>query len=100
VLFGDIYILEGRLLPDFDVVTLFHLCEFRSEQNDAYGAMTDLTLAQLLIGKTKPGGRVLFYTGSMAFEAARPVIAELEAGGSIAAEGSFKSLLIYRRTAA
>ena len=98
VLFGDIYILEGRLLPDFDVVTLFHLCEFRSEQNDAYGAMTDREMAELLIGKTRPGGWVLFYTGSMAFEAARPVIAELEASGSIEAHGRFKSLLLYRRT--
>ena len=98
VLFGDIYILDARLLPEFDVVTLFHLCEFRTEENDAYGAMTDRQMAELLISKTRPGGWVLFYTGSMAFETARPVIAKLEASGSIAAAGSFKSLLLYRRT--
>jgi hypothetical protein len=95
--FGDIYVLEDRLLPEFEVVTLFHLCEFRSGENDAYGAMTDLAMAQLLVRKTRPGGWVLFYTGSMAFEAARPIVAELEASGSLEANGSFKSLLIYRR---
>src|SRR3712207_7562317 len=34
--------LNERLLPVFDVVTLFHLCEFYGEANAAYGAMTDL----------------------------------------------------------
>ena len=29
--FGDIYLLNEKLLPVFDVVTLFHLCEFRGE---------------------------------------------------------------------
>ena len=98
VTFGDIYILDARLLPDFDVVTLFHLCEFRSEKNDVYGAMTDAEVARLLIGRLKPGGRVLFYTGSMAFEAARPVIAGLKADGLIEADGGYKTLLVYRKT--
>lgn len=31
-IFGDIYLLNEKLLPTFDVVTLFHLCEFRREQ--------------------------------------------------------------------
>src|SRR3712207_2153347 len=88
VVFGDIYVLDERLLPDFDVVTLFHLCEFRSERNDAYGAMTDLEMARLLIGKLRPGGWALFYLGSYAFEAAQPVIAELEAGGDIEPAGT------------
>jgi hypothetical protein len=97
VIFGDIYVLDGRLLPDFDVVTLFHLCEFRSERNDAYGAMTDAGMARLLIGRLRPGGRVLFYTGSMAFEAARPVIAGLEDEGLIEADGGYRTLLVYRK---
>ena len=47
-IFGDIYLLNEKLLPTFDVVTLFHLCEVRREQNDAYGAMTDLEITRLL----------------------------------------------------
>jgi len=96
-LFGDIYVLDERLLPDFDVVTLFHLCEYRTEKNDAYGAMTDLEMARLLIGKLRPGGWALFYLGSYAFEAAQPVIAELETGGLIEPAGTYKTLLLYRK---
>lgn len=96
--FGDIYILDARLLPQFDVVTLFHLCEFRSAENDAYGAMTDAEVARLLIRKLRPGGRVLFYAGSMAFDAARPLIAELADHGLIEPAGSYKSLMVYRRS--
>jgi len=94
--FGDIYLLDRKLLPVFDVVTLFHLCEFRSAESDSYRAMTDAQMARLLIGQTRPGGWVLFYSGSMAFEAARPVIAELEAGGLIQSAATFQSLLLYR----
>ncbi len=97
VLFGDIYVLEERLLPDFDVVTLFHLCEYRNEKNDAYDAMTDLEMARLLIGKLRPGGRVLFYPGSYAFESAQPVIAKLEKDGLIEPAGTYKTLLLYRK---
>ena len=55
-IFGDIYLLNGRLLPVFDVVTLFHLCEFRGEANEAYGAMTDLGRRQPAHGP-HPSGR-------------------------------------------
>jgi SAM-dependent methyltransferase len=97
VLFGDIYILEERLLPEFDVATLFHLCEFRSEKNDAYDALTDLDLARMMIRKLRPGGWLLFYTGSMAFDATRAVIAELEARRLMEPAGAYKTLLLYRK---
>jgi hypothetical protein len=98
--FGDIYQLDGRLLPDFDVVTLFHLCEFRAEAQDHYGALTDLEMAKVLIDKLKPGGWVLFYTSSMAFDDAKKVIAKLEKQGSIAREPDFKTLQVYRKKTA
>lgn len=99
VMFGDIYLLNERLLPEFDIVTLFHLCEFWSEKNDAYGGMTDREMAELLIRRLKPGGRVLFYPGSFAFEKARPIIADLVRDGMLAPAGSFKTLEIYTREA-
>jgi hypothetical protein len=95
--FGDIYTTNPRLLPTFDVVTLFHSCEFRSEKNDAYGAKTDLEVMQLFVDKLTPGGHVLFYTGSFAFDAARPVIAELERTREVERVGLFKTLLVYRK---
>jgi len=94
--FGDIYQLDARLLPEFDVVTLFHLCEFRTDANDAYGALTDLEMAKLLIDKIRPGGYVLFYQGSMAFEKAVDVIAKLEKQRDLTRLPDFKRLQVYR----
>ena len=54
-------------------------------------------MARLLIGKLRPGGWALFYLGSYAFEAAQPVIADLEAGGHIEPAGTYKTLLLYRK---
>ena len=69
--FGDIYQLDARLLPEFDYVSLFHLGEFRTPDNDAYGALTDLEMTLMLADKVKPGGEILFYTGSFAYDKAR-----------------------------
>lgn len=98
--FGDIYQLDPRLLPEFDVVTLFHLCEFRTETNDAYGALTDLEMATVLTDRIRPGGWLLFYTGSMAFEQAKPVIAALERRRPLERHPDFKTLRVYRKRAA
>ena len=99
--FGDIYLLNDRLLPVFDVVTLFHLCEFRGEKNDAYGALTDLEVANLLTDKTKPGGHILFYTGSFAFDradhSAKDVVAAWERGRDVERVGMSETLLVYRK---
>ena len=95
--FGDIYQLDSRLLPEFDVVTLFHLCEFRSEANDSYNALTDLEMAALLVDKLRPGGWLQFYTGSFRFDRAIPVIAELEKIRPIEKIEEYKSLLTYRK---
>jgi hypothetical protein len=97
--FGDIYTVNRKLLPTFDVVTLFHLCEFRSEKNDAYGAKTDLEVALELARNLKTGGHMLFYTGSFAWASAKPKVAELVAMGVIEPAGTSKTLDVYKRTA-
>lgn len=97
VFFGDIYQLDARLLPAFDIVTLFHLGEFRSEKNDAYGALTDLEVATLLFDRLKPGGRILTYSGSYAFDVAERDMAALEKIRPIRLESRHDSLLVYRR---
>ena len=60
--FGDIYQLDARLLPQFDYVSLFHVGEFRTPENDAYGALTDLEMTLILADKTQARRRdaVLF----------------------------------------
>ncbi len=95
--FGDIYLFNGRLLPRFDVVTLFHLCEFRDERNDAYGALTDEAVLRRAIDQTNSGGFVLFYEGSFAFAFARPIIDKIAAEGLLEPVGQFKTLPIYRK---
>ncbi len=101
--FGDIYLLNRKLLPAFDVVTLFHLCEFRGDKNDAYGALTDLEVLHLLTDQTRPGGFILFFPSSYAYDradhSAKDVIAEWEQQRAVENLGRFKSLLVYRKTA-
>ena len=58
--FGDIYTSNSDLLPAFDVVTLFHLCEFRDESNSRYGAKTDAEVLDLFARHTARDGHLLF----------------------------------------
>jgi hypothetical protein len=100
--FGDIYLINEKLLPTFDVVTLFHLCEFRGEKNDAYNALTDIEVTNLLTDKTRPGGHILFFPASFAFDwdgpmSAKKVIAKWEKERDVERIGEFKSLLVYRK---
>ena len=99
--FGDIYLTNPRLLPEFDVVTLFHLCEFSAPNTASadYGGLTDAALLTLLGDRLRPGGHVLFYTGSFAFDAAERAIAEWARVRAIERVGEFKTLLVYRKTA-
>ena len=97
--FGDIYQLDGRLLPEFDYVTLFHVGEFRTSENDAYGALTDLDMTLVLADKLKPGGEIHFYTGSFAYDKAEAVAKELVKSRPFEDAGEFKSLRIYRKRA-
>jgi len=99
--FGDIYLLNRRLLPTFDVVTLFHLCEFRNWKHDSYGAMTDIELLRMLTEQTSDGGHILFYEGSLAFEwpqiGTRAVIEAWLVESGVREVGRFKSLLVYEK---
>ena len=99
--FGDIYLANERLLPQFDVVTLFHLCEFRGEANDAYGGLTDLEVTRLFMRRLKPGGYMLFFPGSFAWDrandSAKDVVAAWEREGGAECLGRFRSLLVYRK---
>jgi len=97
VLFGDIYQLDQRLLPDFDIVSLFHVGEFRTEKNDAYDALTDEAMVRLLVGKLKGPKLVVFYSGSYAFDVAERIAAKLVAEGVLEPAGTFESLRIFRR---
>ncbi len=95
--FGDIYQLDRRLLPLFDIVTLFHVGEFRTEKNDAYGALTDLEMTKVLADRMKPGGQMLFYSGSYAFDVAERTFGELSKAKVLKDAGVYKTLRIFEK---
>ncbi len=95
VLFADIYTLTPRLLPSFDIVTLFHICEFYNESNAKYASLDDTSLLDLFIRKVNPGGKVVFYSGSLGFDRAAAVIESSVAAGQLRQAEEFKSLHIY-----
>jgi hypothetical protein len=98
--FGDIYLTNPRLLPDFDVVTMVHLCEFSYPNTDSeeYGGLSDRRLLDLFTSKTKPGGHIIFYTGSKDFHVSGPLIAEWAKTAPVTRAEDFKTLMIYQKT--
>ncbi len=97
VLFADIYMLAPRLLPMFDLVTLFHLHEFWDAERHRYARHDDASLVKALLDRLSPGGLLLFYEGSDGFARTRLLLAQLIEAGTLAASGRFASLLLYRR---
>lgn len=99
--FGDIYLTDPRLLPELDVVSMFHLCEFSYPNTDSadYGGLSDRALLDVMTGRLRPGGYMLFYRNSIAFDAAEPVIAAWAAASPVERDGEFKTLLVYRKRA-
>jgi SAM-dependent methyltransferase len=99
VLFSDIYQTNAALLPPvFDIVTLFHLCEFWFESNAPYAAMNDQGVLETLTQRVVPGGLVLFYTGSFAYDAAALLIDPWFSNAGFAEETPFETLRIFRKT--
>jgi hypothetical protein len=97
--FGDIYLTNPKLLPDFDVVTMVHLCEFfyPNTASAEYGGIDDRGVLDLFTAKTKPGGHILFYTKSIGFEKAKPIVAAWEKQAPVTRVGEFKTLAVYRK---
>lgn len=96
VIFGDIYNTNPRLLPAFDIVTLFHLCEFADEKA-TYRALDDAGLVRTLGDQVRPGGRMVFYTGSFAYPRALPIIDAWAAASGFSEEPAFRTLRVFRR---
>ena len=85
----------------FDYAALFHVGEFRTPENDSYGALTDLEMTLVLADKLKPGGEILFYTGSFAYDKAEAVAKELVKTRPFdAGAGDYKTLRIFRKRSA
>ena len=97
VLFGDIYLLNKRLLPAIDIASLFHLGEFRGDSQDAYGGLTDRQVVEVLLEVMPDGGLISLFTGSFAFDRADAIAKALVAGGRLEKVESYKSLDFYKK---
>lgn len=95
VLFTDVYTLSPRILPSFDLITLFHLCEYYDSERSAYARLDDAGLLHLCLSRLVAGGRLLFYTGSEGFHKTAPMLADLASRGEIERVDEFKSLVVY-----
>ena len=95
VLFADIHDLSAASLPTFDVVTLFHLCEF-GEQQDGGRRMNDAAVLDLFLSRLAPGGLVLFYPGSFGYQQAAPLVEGAVAAGRLSLLERYRSLVVYR----
>ncbi len=97
--FGDIYLTNPGLLPEFDIVTMVHLCEFffPNTASAEYGGLTDRKVLDLFTDKTKAGGFIVFYKNSMAADKMRAILPEWEKDKPVEPAGEFKTLLIYRK---
>jgi hypothetical protein len=98
--FGDIYLTNPRLLPDLDVVTLFHANEYIHDNTPGadYGGLDDAKLLDLLTAKTRAGGYFLFYQGSFAFDQTEAIAAAWAEKKPVERIDDFKSLMVYRKT--
>jgi len=95
VIFGDVYTLTPRIIPNFDLVTLFHLCEYYDEGSSAYAELDDSSLLDLFLSKLNPGGRVFFYKGSSHFARCRAIIESFVNGAKMIQVDEYKTLLAY-----
>lgn len=97
VLFADIYALTANTVPTFDIVTLFHLCEFYLPENAALIHQTDESLVQLFLDRLNPEGKLVFYSESRNWQTARSIVEAFETAGKIKQVDQYKSLLIYSK---
>ena len=97
VIFADIYTLTPKVIATFDLVTLFHLCEFYDLVNSAYAQLNDDSLLKLFLAKLNPEGKILLYGKSDGAKEAQVIVKRFMDRHELVYEGQFKSLLVYRR---
>jgi hypothetical protein len=94
VIFADIYTLTSSFVRNFDLVTLFHLCEYYSEKQRAYAPLDDTSLLELFVENLNLGGRIFFYEGSWGYEKTSRIITRFVDAGRLRIEKRFMSLIV------
>lgn len=106
-IYADAYTLSSGVLPEFDIVTLFHLGEYWNGRGDgmhgnpsAEAPLNDQGLFDLMWSRTREGGLLLFYRGSAGWVRTEPILERAIASGRIRDAGSHRTLSIYRKVGA
>lgn len=97
VIFGDIYLINPYLLPQLDILALFHLCEFTDPRRTQYGGCSDEEVVNRLMLNLRPGGRVITYPRSMAYNNAGPIFVKMQDEGRLQLVREYESLRVYRK---
>lgn len=95
VLFADVHDLNAASLPDFDLVTLFHLCEFGGPRGSDH-LLSDEGVLSLFTSKLRPGGLLAVYGQSLGYPRLRPILVAAMAAGTLEHLEDYKSLQILR----
>lgn len=95
VLFADLYNLRAAALPTFDVVTLFHLCEY-AEPASSRRVLDDAGVLTLFLARSAPNARLLFYRRSSASALAGRLVERAIADRHISPEEEYKTLRVFR----
>jgi SAM-dependent methyltransferase len=98
VLFCDIYALSDRSLPNFDIVSLFHLCEFYLSDQAAFSHHDDASLLNMFLQKLRPNGCIIFYDKSNDWPQTQTIIEAAVSSGKIKLREIYKNLRIYERS--
>ena len=98
--FGDVYLSNPKLLPEFDIVTMFHLCEFLHPNTTSaeYGGVDDRGLLDMMTAKTRPGGHILLYRDSNGRGATQALVPAWQNEQRVERLDDFKTLQVYRKT--
>ncbi len=81
-------------LPSFDLVSLFHLCEF-GDPASAGRRSGDEGVLRMFCSRLRPGGLLLFYRGSFGFASCQPLVLAAVAAGVLSFVEEYNSLSVY-----
>lgn len=91
----NIYSLDKKLLPKFDIITLFHLYEYE-QFNSGLETYDDSGLLHMLIQNCNKNTLILFFRKSSAFKQCNGLINEQIKIGKLIVSNNYKDLLISK----
>ncbi len=105
VLYADVYTLNSLLLPNFDLVTLFHVGEYwigsghgMHGQRSSEAPLDDKGLINLFLDKLNPGGKIVFYRNSAGWDRIEPTLSHKVENGEIKEVEKYKTLRFFAST--